>query len=104
MTEYDENFTPGVKSPAYFGYDVGRDVIKPPQTGQPLKNLGHCISFFQSNSIEHGGNEVLSWFGTKFMVSFQEIAQTMFCTLAKISDLADLKMYYFNFEFAIELY
>ena len=46
--------------------------------------------FFQSNSIEHGGNEVLSWFDTKFMLSFREIVQNMFHTLAKISYLADL--------------
>ena len=34
LSEYDENFTPGVKSPADSKYDVGIDVLDP-QTRQP---------------------------------------------------------------------
>ena len=30
LTEYDENFTPGVKSPADSKYDVRIDVLDPP--------------------------------------------------------------------------
>ena len=47
--------------------------------------------------------EVLSWFGTNLMASFKDITKRMFCNLAKISYPADLEIFYFNLELAIEL-
>ena len=49
-------------------------------------------------------NEVLSWFGINLQASFQDITQNMIRILAKISHLADLQIYYFNLELAMELY
>ena len=49
-------------------------------------------------------NEVLRWYEINLMVSFQDITQNMFCNSAKISHPADLEIYYFHFELAIELY
>ena len=59
---------------------------------------------FFNQRFDNGMNEVLSWFGIIRMVSFQDITQYMFCILSKISNRADLEIYYFNLELAIELY
>ena len=56
---------------------------------------------FSNQKFDYVVNEVLSWFGIDLMVSFQDITQNMFCILAKISQLADLEIYYFNLERAI---
>ena len=48
--------------------------------------------------------EVLSLFVTNLMVSFQNITQNIFYNLVKISHPADLEIYYFNWEFGIELH
>ena len=61
------------------------------------------FTFFNSK-IDSGVNEGLSWFGINLMVSFQDITRNMFCNLAKNSHLADLEIYYFHLELAIELY
>ena len=42
--------------------------------------------------------------GTYPMDSFQNITQNMFYNLFKILHLADLEIYFFNLELAIELY
>ena len=59
---------------------------------------------FFNRKFDNGVNEGLSWFGINLMVSFQDITQNMFCNLAKISHPADLEIYYFHLELAIELY
>ena len=59
---------------------------------------------FPKQKFDNDVNEVLSWFGIDLMVSFQDIAQIMFCNLAKTSHPADLQIYYFNSELAMELY
>ena len=59
---------------------------------------------FFNQRFDSGVNEVLSWFGINLMVDFQDITQNKFCDLAKISHPADLEIYYFNLELAIELY
>ena len=56
---------------------------------------------FFNQKFDNGVNEVLSWFGINLMASFQDITQNMFCILAKISHLADLKICYFMLERAI---
>ena len=48
--------------------------------------------------------EGLGWFGMNLMVSLQDIAQNMFCNLAKISHPADLEIGYLNLELAVELH
>ena len=58
---------------------------------------------FFNQKFDNGMNEVLSWFGIIWMVSFQDITHNMFCNLSKISHPADLEIYYFNLELAIEL-
>ena len=58
---------------------------------------------FFNQKFDNGMNEVLSWFGIIWMVSFQDITQNMFCNLSIISHPADLEIYYFNLELAIEL-
>ena len=42
--------------------------------------------------------EVLRWFRINLIASFQDITQNMFCNLAIISHLADLQIYYINFD------
>ena len=59
---------------------------------------------FFSHKFANGVNGVLSWFGINLMASFQDITQNMFCNLAKISHPAELEIYYFILELAIELY
>ena len=59
---------------------------------------------FFSQKLDYGVNEVLSWFGIKLMVSFQDNTQNMFCNLTEISHPADLEIYYFNLELNIELH
>ena len=59
---------------------------------------------FPNQKFDNDVNEVLSWFGIDQMVSFQDIAQIMFCNLAKPSHPADLQIYYFNSEIVMELY
>ena len=59
---------------------------------------------FFHQKFDNGANEVFGWFGINLMVSFQVNTQNMFCSLAKISPPADLEIYYFNSELAIELY
>ena len=51
-------------------------------------------------------NEVVIRFGINLtpMVRFQDTAQSMLCSVAKISQTADLEICYFNIELAIELY
>ena len=56
---------------------------------------------FFNQKFDYGVNEVLSWFGINLIASFQDITQNMFCILAKISHLADLKICYFMMERAI---
>ena len=69
-----------------------------------LKNSGHDIYIiFFNQKFANGMNEVLSWFGINLLASVQDITQNMFCNLAKISYPADLQIYYFNLELAIEL-
>ena len=58
---------------------------------------------FFNQKFDNGVNEVLGWFGNNLMVSYQDITQNMFCILAKISHPADLEIYYFKLERAIEL-
>ena len=75
---------------------------------EPWLINGQCIramtyTFF-NRKFANGVNEVLRWFGINLMASFQDITQNMFCNLAKISHPADLEIYYFNLELAIELY
>ena len=62
------------------------------------------FTFFIEES-DNGVNEVLSWFGITQMGSFQDITQSMFCNLAKISHPADLEICYLSLELelAIEL-
>ena len=57
---------------------------------------------FSNQKFDYVVNEVLSWFGIDLMGIFQDITQNMFCILAKISQLADLEIYHFNLERAIE--
>ena len=59
---------------------------------------------FFNRKLANGVNDALSWFGINLLASFQDITQNMFCNLAKISHPADLQIYYFNLELAIELY
>ena len=59
---------------------------------------------FFNGKFANDVNDVLSWFGINLLSSFQYITQNMFCDLAKISHQADLQIYYFNLEPAIELY
>ena len=59
---------------------------------------------FFNQKFDIAVNEVLSWFDINLMVSFHDITQNIFCTLAKISHPADLEIYYFNLGLAIELY
>ena len=59
---------------------------------------------FFNQKFENGVNKLLNWIGINLMVSLQDITQNMFCKLAKISHRADLEIYYFNLELAIELY
>ena len=59
---------------------------------------------FFNLKFAYGVTEVRSWFHINLMASFQDITQNMFCNLAKISHPADLQIYYFNLELAIELY
>ena len=59
---------------------------------------------FFNRKFANGGNEALSWFCNNLMASFQDITQNMFCNFAKISHQADLQIYYFNLELAIQLY
>ena len=47
--------------------------------------------FFNIN-FDKGVNEMLSWFGINLVVSFQDIAQNMFCNLAVIPHPADLEI------------
>lgn len=61
-------------------------------------------TFLNKKLLDYGVNEVLSWFRINLMVSFQDITQNMICSLAKISHPADLEIYFFNLEHAIELY
>ena len=58
---------------------------------------------FFHQKFDYVVNEVLGWFGNNLMVSYQDITQNMFCILAKISHPADLEIYYFKLERAIEL-
>ena len=48
------------------------------------------MSFFNWR-FDNGVNKVLSWFGINLLVSLQDITQSMFWNLAKISFPADLK-------------
>ena len=59
--------------------------------GQEEVYGGMTYTFFNSK-IDNGVNEGLNWFGIYLMVSLQDITQNMFCNLAKISHLADLKI------------
>ena len=61
-----------------------------------------CTFFNRKFAISVNG--VLGWFGINLMASFQDITQNIFCNLARISHQADLQIYYFNLELAIELY
>ena len=66
-----------------------------------LKHLGHNIDFLYQK-FDNGVNEV----GLKFIwlwLVFKIFYKT-FCYLDKISHPADLKIYYFNLELAIELF
>ena len=47
---------------------------------------------FFNQKFDNGVNEGLGWFGINLMVSFQHIAQNMFCNLAKISHPADFEI------------
>ena len=59
---------------------------------------------FFNQKFANGVYDVLSWFGINLLASFQDITQNVFCNLAKISHPADLQIYHFNLELAIELY
>ena len=48
---------------------------------------------FFNLKLDKGVNEGLSWFDINLMVSFQDIAQNMFCNLAEISYPADLEIF-----------
>ena len=52
---------------------------------------------FLNRKFANGVYEVLCWFGTNLIVSFQEISQIIFCNLAKVSDPAELQIYYIAF-------
>ena len=69
----------------------------------PLKSSRHDIYFF-NQKFDYGVNEALRWVGINLMIGFQDITQYMFCIFAQISHPADLEIYYFNLECAIELY
>ena len=39
--------------------------------------------YFFNHRFDHGGIELLSWFGINLIVSFKYITQNIFCSLAK---------------------
>ena len=57
-----------------------------------------------NQQFDYSVNEVLSCFGIYLMVSLQDITQSMFWILAKLSHPADLEIHYFNLKRAIDLY
>ena len=47
---------------------------------------------FFNQMFDSGVKKGLSWFGINLMVSFHDITQNIFCSLAKISHPADLEI------------
>ena len=59
---------------------------------------------FFDRKLDNGVNEGHSWFGINLTASLQDITQNILCKSAKISHPADLEIFYFHLELAIELY